>query len=226
MSEVYRVNNNGKIRVLLADDHKSMRDGLKALCSNQSDIEIVGEAESSETVGLLAQKVRPDVIMIGININGTNGIEIVRKLAREFPEIKIIAHSMYLEKAFVSEMLKAGISAYVHKEHAFSELLNAINAAVHDEVYLCPKVANVVMNGYLKDLSQKGSNSEISLTDREREVLKLLANGESSKQIAMKLHISTKTVDTHRRQIMNKLNLYNIPELTKYAIRCGLTSIN
>ena len=217
---------NGKIRVLLADDHKSMRDGLKVLCSNQSDIEIVGEAESSDAVGLMALKVRPDVITIGININGTNGIETVRKLAREFPEIKIVAHSMYLEKAFVSEMLKAGISAYVHKEHAFSELLNAINAAVHNEVYLCPKVASVVMDGYLKDLSQKGSNSEISLTDREREVLTLLTNGESSKQIAMKLHISTKTVDTHRRQIMNKLKLYSIPELTKYAIRCGLTSIN
>lgn len=220
------MNDNGKIRILLADDHKSMRDGLKALCNNQSHIEIVGEAESCEMVGLMVQRVRPDIITIGININGTNGIGTIRKLVREFPEIKIIAHSVYQEKAFVSEMLKAGISAYVHKEHAFTELLNAINAVVHNEVYLCPKVASVVMNGYLKDLSQKGCYSEISLTSRENEVLKLLANGESSKQIAMKLHISTKTVDTHRRQIMNKLNLFSIPELTKYAIRCGLTSIN
>jgi DNA-binding NarL/FixJ family response regulator len=223
---VCEVSDNGKIRVLLADDHKSMRDGLKALCKEQSDIEIVGEIGSSEAIELMTQEVRPDIITIGININGTGDIEIAKKLAREFPEIKIIAHSMYLEKTFVSEMLKAGISAYVHKEHSFSELLNAINAAVHNEVYLCPKVASVVMNGYLKDLSQKGGNSEVSLTDREREVLKLLANGESSKQIAMKLHISTKTVDTHRRQMMNKLNLYSVQELTKYAIRCGLTSIN
>ena len=220
------MNDNGQIKILLADDHEIMRDGLKALLKNHPDIKIVGEAENCETAGLMAEKVRPDVITIGINIAGNNGIDTVRKLIKEFPEIKIIAHSMYLEKAFVSEMLKAGISAYVHKEHAFTELLNAIKATAHNEVYLCPKVASIVMNGYLNDLSQNSSSSEASLTDREREVLTLLANGKSSKQIALNLHISTKTVDTHRRQIMNKLTLYSLPELTKYAIRCGLTSIN
>jgi len=224
--KVYEVDDNGTIRILLADDHKSMRDGLKALFNNHPSMKIVGEVENGETVELMAEKVRPDVITLGINIAGINSIDTVRKLAKEFPNISIIAHSVYLEKTFISEMLKAGISAYVHKDHAFSELLNAIDAAIHNEVYLCPKVANIVMNGYLKDLSQKGSSSEASLTEREREVLKLLANGKSSKQIALNLHISAKTVDTHRRQIMNKLNVYSLPELTKYAIRCGLTSLN
>jgi len=163
---------------------------------------------------------------MGINISGTDSIDIVRKLVGQFPNIKIVAHSMYLEKLFISEMLKAGVCAYVYKGHDFNELLNAVDAAIHNKVYLCPNVASIVMDGYLKNLSHNSCSSELSLTNRERDILKLLTNGGSSKQIALNLHISTKTVDTHRRQIMNKLNLYSLPELTKYAIRCGLTSLN
>lgn len=220
------MNDNGKIRILLADDHEVMRDGLKALFSNYPGIEIVGETDSGESLRLAAQELRPDIINLGINLTGSDSVEDVRKLASEFPNIKIIAHSMYLEKVFVSEMLKAGIFAYVYKGHNFSELLNAVNAAVNNEVYLCPKVAGILMNGYIKGLSKNVDSAEASLTDREYEVLKMLANGESSKQIALELHISTKTVDTHRRQIMNKLEVYSLPQLTKYAIRCGLTSVN
>ena len=200
---------NGKIRILLADDHK-----------------IIGEVESAETIAVMVEKVNPDVINMGINISGTDSIDIVRKLVGKFPNIKIVAHSMYLEKLFISEMLKAGVCAYVYKGHDFNELLNAVDAAIHNKVYLCPNVASIVMDGYLKNLSHNSCSSELSLTNRERDILKLLTNGGSSKQIALNLHISTKTVDTHRRQIMNKLNLYSLPELTKYAIRCGLTSLN
>ena len=217
---------NGKIRILLADDHKIMREGLKALFDNHSGIKIVGEAESSETIAVMVEKVNPDVINMGINISGTDSIDIVRKLVGKFPNIKIVAHSMYLEKLFISEMLKAGVCAYVYKGHDFNELLNAVDAVIHNKVYLCPNVASIVMDGYLKNLSHNSCSSELSLTNRERDILKLLTNGGSSKQIALNLHISTKTVDTHRRQIMNKLNLYSLPELTKYAIRCGLTSLN
>ncbi|MBN2183180.1 MAG: response regulator transcription factor [Sedimentisphaerales bacterium] len=216
---------NGKIRILLADDHKVMRDGLKALFNNHREIEIVGETMCGESVRVAVQESGPDIINLGINMNGSESIETVRNLTNEFPDIKIIAHSMYLEKAFISEMFKAGIFAYVHKGHGFNELLNAINAAVKNEVFLCKKVAGILMNGYIQGLSSK-ADTEASLTDREYEILKLLANGGSSKQIALELHISTKTVDTHRRQIMNKLDVFSLPELTKYAIRCGLTSVN
>jgi len=220
------VDENGKIRILLADDHKIMREGLKALFDNHSGMKIVGEVESAETIAVMVEKVNPDVINMGINISGTDSIDIVRKLVGQFPNIKIVAHSMYLEKLFISEMLKAGVCAYVYKGHDFNELLNAVDAAIHNKVYLCPNVASIVMDGYLKNLSHNSCSSELSLTNRERDILKLLTNGGSSKQIALNLHISTKTVDTHRRQIMNKLNLYSLPELTKYAIRCGLTSLN
>ena len=222
---VRKVNDNSKIKILLADDHEIMRDGLKALLNDCPGMRVVGEAGDAAGAERVAHEVKPDVITIGVNIAGANGIDTVRKFAHEFPNVKIVAHSVYLEKAFVAEMLKAGTSAYVHKEHAFAALVTAINAAAHNEVYLCPKVANVVMNGYLNNLSHNGS-AEVCLTNRERQVLKLLADGKSSKQIALELYVSVKTVDTHRRQIMNKLKLYSLPELTKYAIRCGMTSIN
>jgi DNA-binding NarL/FixJ family response regulator len=227
------VNRNGQIRILLVDEHKIMREGLKALFDNyissqngSCHFKIVGEADNSQTAGSLAHELLPDVITIGVNISGSDGFETIRKLSKEFPSAKIIAHSMYIEKNFIREMLKAGSTAYVLKEYNFGELLKAIDAAVHNQVYLCPKAADIVMNGYLKNLAHNGHRSETALSDRQREVLKLLADGKSSKQMALELHISTKTIDTHRRQIMNKLKLYTAPELTKFAIRCGLTSLN
>jgi len=215
-----------KIKVVLADDHSIMRDGLKALFRNHPNIEVVAETEDGITAGRIAREAGLDVITIGLNLGGINNIETVRQLSHECPRVKIVAHSMFLENAFVSDALRAGVSAYVHKEHAFPELIKAINAAMGNELYLCPKVASVVMNGYLKNLSRNGVSSNGCLTDREREVLKLLADGKSAKEIALDLHLSIKTVDTHRRQIMSKLGLYSLPQLTKYAIRCGLTSID
>lgn len=220
------MDNNGKIKVFLIDEHKIMRDGLKVLFSNHPRISVIGEADNLKTTEQFVHKVRPDVITIGMNIDGSNYIDIVKKLSKEFPDIRIIAHSSYNEKAFVSEMLKAGSCAYVHKNETFSELVKAIEAAIHGDVYLCPRIAHIVMSSYLKEFSHKNSLMETSLTERERDILRLLADGKSSKEIALLLYISTKTVDTHRRQIMNKINLFSLPELTKYAIRCGLASIN
>ena len=220
------MNENEKIKILLTDDHKVMRDGLKLLFNNHPHMTIVGEADNLEAAERIVQNIRPDIITIGMNIDGENYIDTIRRLSKEYPDVRIIAHSVFIEKTFVSEMLKAGTCAYVHKEETFSELVKAINAAIHGEVYLCPRIANIVMSGYLHGLAQSNSTHDVSLTCREREVLRLLANGKSSKEIALVLHISTKTVDTHRRQIMSKVNLFTIPELTKYAIRCGLTSIN
>lgn len=217
---------DGKIKILLTEDQKIMRDGLKVLFNNHPRMIIIGEADNLDAARQILQKLKPDILTVGMNINGVNYFESVRNFAKEFPDIRIIAHSAYIEKAFISQMLKAGTCAYVHKDENFAELVRAIDAAVHGDVYLCPRIANIVMNGYLQGLAQNSSLSEASLTDRECEVLRLLADGKTSKEIALKLHISTKTVDTHRRQIMNKINLFTVPELTKYAIRCGLTSIN
>ncbi len=220
------MNEDKKIKILLTEDQKIMRDGLKVLFNNHPHMIIIGEADNLDAARQIALKLKPDIITVGMNINGINYIDRVRELAKEFPNIRIIAHSVYIEKTFIYQMLKAGTCAYVHKNENFVELVRAIEAAIHGEVYLCPRIANIVMNGYLQGLARNISSSEVSLTDRECEVLRLLANGKSSKEIAFTLHISTKTVDTHRRQIMNKMNLFSVPELTKYAIRCGLTSIN
>lgn len=220
------MNDNEKIKVFLIDEHKIMRDGLRVLFNNYSNILVAGEANDLETTEQLINKVKPDAITLGMNIEGSNYIDVVRNLSRKFPDIKIIAHSAYNEKIFVSEMLKAGCCAYVHKNETFSELVKAIESACHGDVYLCPRVANIVMSSYLQEFSSNNSLTETTLTERERDVLKLLATGKSSKEIALELYISTKTVDTHRRQIMNKVNLFSVPELTKYAIRCGLASIN
>lgn len=215
-----------KIKILLTDDHKIMRDGLKVLFNNHPRMTIIGEADNLETTRQLAHQLRPDIITVGMNIDGVNHIDIVTKLAKEFPDIRIVAHSAYTENSFVSEILKAGTCAYVHKEEAFSELVKAIENALLGNVYLCPRIAKTLMGGYIQELTHNSFLSQTPLTEREREVLRLIADGKSSKETGLALHISTKTVDTHRRQIMNKTHKYTIPELTKYAIRCGLSTIN
>jgi DNA-binding NarL/FixJ family response regulator len=220
------MDDSNKIKLFLTDEDQVMRDGLRTLFSNHPKITVVGEADNLKKTEHFVQKVKPNIITVGMNINGCNYFNIVKTLSKEFPDIKIIAHSAFTEKTFVSEVLKAGSCAYVHKDETFSELVKAIEAVINGEVYLCPRVANIVMNSYLKEFSQKDTSAETTLTERERDVLKLLADGKSSKEIALALYISAKTVDTHRRQIMNKVNLFSVPELTKFAIRCGLTSIN
>lgn len=217
---------NRTIKILLTEDQKIMRDGLKVLFDNHPRMIIVGEADNLDAARQIAQKLKPDIITVGMNINGINYIERVRELAKELPDIRIIAHSAYIEKVFITQILKAGTCAYVHKDENFAELVRAIDAAVHGDVYLCPRIANIVMNGYLQGLAHNSTSQDVSLTERECEILRLLVDGKSSKEIALMLHISTKTVDTHRRQIMNKINLFTVPELTKYAIRCGITTIN
>lgn len=217
---------NGKIKVLLTDSHKVMRDGLRALFNSQPNISVVGEADNPDMLSELVENLSPDIVTLGVNIGGEPVLQTVRELVSKLPKTKIVAHSVYAEREFICEMLKSGVFAYVHKQQDFSELLRAIEAVAHNEIYLCPIASDIVMKNYIKDLSSLDYSATLSLTDRERGILTLISEGRSSKQIASSLHISTKTVDTHRRQIMNKLKLFSIPELTKYAIRCGLTSLN
>ena len=214
------------IRILLADDHKITREGLGSLISKQSDMEVVAEAENGREAVGLAKDLRPDVIIMDVSMPGLTGIEATKQILSENENVKIIALSMHSDNLFVSEMLKSGASGYMLKDCAFEELDRAIRAVVGGNIYLSPMISGIVVEDYLRKLNKTDGGESGILSDREREVLQLLAEGQSMKQIGLKLFISAKTVETHRRQIMNKLDMYTVAELTKYAIRKGLTSLD
>lgn len=214
------------IRILLADDHKITREGLGSLISKQSDMEVVAEAENGREAVGLAKDLRPDVIIMDVSMPGLNGIEATKHILSEDENVKVIALSMHSDNLFVSEMLKSGASGYMLKDCAFEELDRAIRAVVGGNIYLSPMISGTVVEDYLRKLNKTDGGESGILSDREREVLQLLAEGQSMKQIGLKLFISAKTVETHRRQIMNKLDMYTVAELTKYAIRKGLTSLD
>ncbi len=215
-----------KIKIMLADDHKITREGLHSLLDKQQDMTVIAEAENGRVAVQLAKELSPDVVVMDVSMPGLNGMEATRKIVSGSPSIKVIALSMHSDKLYVSEMLKSGASGYLLKDCAFDELVLAIRMVVVGKTYLSPCISGVVVDDYLHRLSKAGiSNSDV-LTDREREVLQLMAEGQSTKQIALNLYISVKTVETHRRQIMDKLNIHTVAELTKYAIRKGLTSLD
>jgi DNA-binding NarL/FixJ family response regulator len=214
-----------KIRIILVDDQRMMCAALRALFRSQPDMEVVGEAEDSTTAIQLAYELKPDVILIDVNMSGINSIDTTRQISQEFPNIKIVALSIYPRKAFIAEMLRAGVSGYVLKNHIFSELLKAIKAVMADEIYLCPKTTSVIVGDYVQSRSGGGGSPDEPLTDRERKVLELLSDGKSSKEIAGIIDMSVKTVDARRRRIMQKLNVESVAELVKFAIRSGITSI-
>jgi len=213
------------ITILLADDHKITREGLRSLIDKQGDMEVVAEAEDGRTTVSLVRELLPDVVIMDVSMPDLNGMEATRQITGELSNVKVIALSMHSDELFVTEMLKNGASGYLLKDCAFEELEHAIRAVVAGQRYLSPFISEVVVNVYLQSLSKTGFSGSGVLTDREREVLQLMAEGKSTKQIALKLHISIKTVETHRRQIMDKLDIHSVAELTKYAIRKGLTSL-
>ncbi len=213
------------IRILLADDHKITREGLRSLLDKQPDMEVLAEAQEGRTAVRLARELLPDVVIMDVSMPDLNGIAATRQIIDRVPKVKVIALSMHSDALFVTEMLKSGASGYLLKDCAFEELTRAIHAVVADKTYLSPSISGVVVNDYLHHLSKVDFSGPDVLTDREREVLQLLAEGNSTKQIALKLHISVKTIETHRLQIMNKLDIHSVAELTKYAIRKGLTSL-
>ena len=213
------------IKILLADDHIITRQGLRSLLETQSDIEVVAEAQDGRTAVRLARQLSPDIIIMDVSMPDLNGIEATRQIVSDFENIKVIALSMHSDTLYVAEMLKNGASGYLLKDCAFDELIQAIRIVITGKTYLSPAISGVVVDDYLHRLSKSEVSSADVLTDREREVLQLMAEGKSTKEIARHLYISTKTVETHRRQIMNKLNLHSVAELTKYAIKKGLTSL-
>ena len=213
------------IRVLIADDHTIMRAGLRSLLEKENQIEVVAEAENGRRAVQLAVEHEPDVVVMDVSMPDLNGIEATSQVLENLPEAKVIALSMHTDKRFVMGMLRAGASGYLLKDCASQELANAIVSVASNKKYLSPDIAGVVIEDSLYGIQQEGETVSSLLSAREREVLQLIAEGWSTKQIAAHLYVSVKTVETHRRQIMKKLDLHNIADLTKYAIREGMTSI-
>ena len=214
------------IRVLLVDDHQIFREGLRSMIEKNPGITVVGEAESGKTAIELARELLPDIVIMDIVMPEMNGIETTRHLAESLPQIKIIGLSMHDDVRFAAEMLMAGASGFLLKDCAFKELVDAINTVQGGErIYLSPKTREGMIRDYISLLS-KGSHSAVSaLSAREREVLRFIAEGKSTKEIAANLGVSVKTIETHRLNIMGKLEIKNVAELVKYAIRQGLSSL-
>ncbi len=213
------------IKILIADDHKIIREGLRALIEKKPGMEVIGEVENGRKAVQLVQELLIDIIVMDIAMPDLNGIEATRQIVARAPSIKVIALSMHSDKRFVVEMLKAGASGFLLKDCAFEELIHAINTVRTNKTYLSPKIADMMIKDYVR-LLPMGELSVFSvLTPRQRQVLQLLSEGKGTSQIAHDLQVSVKTVETFRQQIMNKLNIHSIAELTKYAIREGLTSL-
>ena len=210
-----------KPTVLLADDHKILRDGIKSLLETHKDIEIIGEAGSGREAVEKAVELKPDIVIIDIAMPDLNGIEAAKKIKDCVPGIKIIALSMHKHKRYISEMFKAGASGYLHKESAFEELLSAIYDVKNNKIYISPAITDSIVEDFIHPEPIEPS-SQSPLTEREKEVLRLLAEGNNVKTIASLLDISTKTVHVHRRHIMEKLDLHNLADLTRYALEKGL----
>lgn len=213
------------ISILLADDHKIIRDGLKSLLDKQPNMNVVDEAENGREAVQQTIKHQPDVIVMDITMPELNGMEAAHQLAIEAPHTKIIALSMHSDKRFVAGMLKAGAAGYLLKNSAFDELIDAINTVLAGGTFLSPQIATVVINDYVTHVPAEDVSKAHVLSARERQVLQLLAEGKSTKRIAQDLYVSVKTIESHRKNIMEKLNINNLPDLTKFAIREGLTSL-
>ncbi len=214
------------------DDHQIVRDGLRSLLSKRADndqrvsVDVVAEASDGREAVRLAKAHQPDLIVMDIAMPSLNGVEATRQILRDLPETKVLALSMHAERPFVRRMLEAGAVAYLLKDCAFNELDAAIDSVLDGDVYLSPGITGVVVTDFVARL--QGGSAQVAskpLTPKEREVLQLLAEGKSSKEMAAVLHVSIKTIETHRQNIMDKLAIRTIAELTKYAVREGLTSL-
>jgi two-component system response regulator NreC len=214
------------LKILLADDHKLLREGLRALIEEQKNMTVVAEAEDGRSAVRLAAELSPDIIVMDISMPGLNGIDATRRITAESPGVKVIALSMHADRNFIVEMFKAGAAGYLLKDCAFEELINAIQAVSSKKAYLSSKLSDTMIKDYVNLFPKKKVSVFSALTAREREVLQLLAEGKSTREVAASLNVSTKTVETFRRLVMKKLDIHSVAELTKYAIRAGLTSLD
>jgi len=213
------------IDIILADDHKILRHGLKTALDKEPDMSVVAEAEDGRATLKLVRKHDPHVVLMDINMPDLNGIDATRQIVTEFPYVKVIGLSTHIHKRYVVGMLEAGASGFLPKTCSFVELKGAIKNVADGKTYLSPDIAGLVIEKAFGPANDDAAGALSELTSREREVLQLVAEGYTSREIAGKLFISGKTVETHRRQIMNKLKLHSIAELTKFAIREGITDL-
>ena len=214
------------IRILVADNHGILRQGIQALIEKQSDMEVIGQAGDGLTAVEMTRELQPDVVLMDVSMPVLNGIEATRQIKSELPEVKVLALSVHAKREFVLDMIKAGASGYILKECVLDDLVQAINTVVAGHSYLSPQITSIVLDGITKDsILTVGDRLSQTLTPRERQVLRLLVEGMSAKQVALQLGLSVKTVEGNRRQAMEKVDVDNLVDLTKYAIREGLITV-
>jgi DNA-binding NarL/FixJ family response regulator len=213
------------IRILLADDHKLMRAGLRLVVDQQPDLTVVGEADDGRQAVELATSLKPNVVVMDIGMPNLNGIEAARQIREVCPDAAVVMLSMHSDEGYVLRALSAGARAYLLKDSATTDLVTAIHAVVEGKSFFSPAVSRVLLQDYMRKLQRSGAEDSYDLlSPREREVLQLVAEGKSNKEVASLLNLSVFTVETHRAKIMQKLNLKGVPELILYAVRKGIIS--
>ena len=213
------------IKILIADDHQITREGIRTMLEKEVDMKVLGEAEDGRSAVRMSRELEPDLVLMDVCMPDMNGIVATGLIRAEFPKIKVIALSMLDDRRFVVNMLRAGASGYMIKDCSFKELTRAIRRVMENRTYLSPGVMDIVVQDYVKPTASAASQYSSNLTLREKEVLQLIAEGHSTAQIAKRLSVSMKTIETHRQNLMMKINTKGIAGLTKYAIREGLTSV-
>ena len=214
------------IRILLADDHGIVREGLRFLLAKDPQIEVVGEAEDGQKALELVRELLPDIVVMDISMPNLNGVDATRQIINEFPKVKVVALSMHSDRTFVVSMLKAGASGYVLKECLSDELVEAVQTVYGGEWYISRKITGLVMGDYVHRLLETAESPLETLSDRELQVLQFVVEGKSTKQIALELHVTTKAIEATRRKVMERLGVHSIPELVVKSIQWGLISVS
>ncbi|MCB1851577.1 MAG: response regulator transcription factor [Gammaproteobacteria bacterium] len=214
-----------KKRILIVDDHKIVREGLRSLIEDDGSYEVVGEAANGREALKLVRQLLPDLVIMDVAMNEMNGIDATRQLTRVAPDVRVLALSMHSDSRYVKQMLEAGAMGYLVKENAFEEIAAALRSVLAGRLYVSPQASGAILQDIVHGQVMEG-DAVSPLTTREKETLQLIAEGHSTAEIAERLFVSVKTVETHRKKVMDKLELRSVAELTKYAIREGITSVD